>query len=298
MQEFDGKVAVVTGAASGIGRALAERFAREGMKVVLADVERDALDAAVKELRQQEFDVLGVETNVARAADVEALAKRTVDAYGGVHVLCNNAGVVAGSGSSWEHTLKDWEWLLGINLMGVVHGIHYFLPIMLEQDEGHVVNTSSVLGLVARNGAPYGVSKFAVQGLTEGLYYDLQARGSNVKCSVLCPGAVATSILAAERNRPDEYRDVAPTSVERHAEEERRVAAVARWHEFSMPPVEVVEAVVSAIRDERFYVLTHLNVLDGVRRRMEDILAQRNPSAPAVPTGGGLAALRPVDTTR
>lgn len=291
MRDLDGKVAVVTGAASGIGRALAERFAAEGMKVVLADVEREPLESAVQELRRREFDVLGVEANVARGEDVEALARRTIAVYGGVHVLCNNAGVVAGSGSCWEHSVKDWEWLLGINVMGVVHGIRAFLPIMLAQDEGHVVNTSSVLGLVARSGAPYGVSKFAVQGLTEGLYYDLQARGSGVRCSVLCPGPVATKILAAERNRPDEYLDGERSPEERRAEEERRAAAVARWQEFGMPPDQVADAVMSAIKEERFYVLTHLGVLDGVRGRMEDILAQRNPSPQNARPGGVMTSL-------
>ncbi len=279
MREFAGKVAVVTGAASGIGRGLAERFAHEGMKVVLADVEQDALDAAVKDLRQQGREVIGVVTNVARAEEVEALARRAVETYGGVHILCNNAGVAAGAPSVWEHTLKDWEWVIGVNLMGVVHGLHSFLPIMLAQDEeGHVVNTASVWGLVTRGSAVYGVTKFAVVRLTEGLYYDLQARGAKVKCSVLCPGAVATRIAASGRNRPPELRNPVVDEEAARAEAQRRAEGVARFQQIGMPPAQVAEIVLDAIKQEKFYILTHPGILDGVRTRMEDILAQRNPS--------------------
>jgi NAD(P)-dependent dehydrogenase (short-subunit alcohol dehydrogenase family) len=279
MREFAGKVAVVTGAASGIGRGLAERFAHEGMKVVLADVEQDALDAVVKDLRQQGREVIGVLTNVARAEEVEALARRAVETYGGVHILCNNAGVAAGAPSVWEHTLKDWEWVIGVNLMGVVHGLHSFLPIMLAQDEeGHVVNTASVWGLVTRGSAVYGVTKFAVVRLTEGLYYDLQARGAKVKCSVLCPGAVATRIAASGRNRPPELRNPVVDEEAARAEAQRRAEGVARFQQIGMPPAQVAEIVLDAIKQEKFYILTHPGILDGVRTRMEDILAQRNPS--------------------
>lgn len=279
MREFQGKVAVVTGAASGIGRGLAERFAAEGMKVVLADVEQDALDAAVRELRQQEYDVLGVLTDVAKAESVEALAQRAVAAYGGVHILCNNAGVAAGAPAAWEYTANDWQWVMGVNLMGVVHGLRAFVPIMLAQDaEGHIVNTASVWGLVSRGGALYGVSKFAVVRLTEGLYYDLQERDAKIGCSVLCPGAIATRIAVAGRNRPAELRDSEPSPDEEQGEAARREEVIQRWQEFGMPPSDVAGIVLEAIREDRFYILTHPGVLDGVRVRMEDILEQRSPS--------------------
>ena len=284
MREFEGKVAVVTGAASGIGRGLAERFAAEGMKVVLADVEDEALDVAVRELRQQEYDVLGVRTDVSSAQSVEDLAKRALEAYGKVHILCNNAGVAAGAPSTWEYTIEDWDWVLGVNLMGVVHGLRSFVPLMLDQDEeGHIVNTASVWGLVSRGGALYGVSKFAVVRLTEGLYYDLEARNAKVKCSVLCPGAIATRIAVSARNRPATLREREANPEEEAAEAARREGVIQRWQEFGMPPNEVAEIVLEAIKEERFYILTHPGVLDGVRLRMEDILEQRNPSPQDAP---------------
>ncbi|HZU75168.1 MAG TPA: SDR family NAD(P)-dependent oxidoreductase, partial [Dehalococcoidia bacterium] len=156
VRDFEGKVAVVTGAASGIGFGLAERFAQEGMNVVLADVEQQALDEAVQALRRQEHDVIGVLTDVRKAESVEALAQKTLDTYGKVHILCNNAGVAAGAPNTWDYTLRDWEWVMGVNFYGVVHGVHTFVPIMLKQDEeGHIVNTSSVWGLVSRGGTLY-----------------------------------------------------------------------------------------------------------------------------------------------
>ncbi|MHB8575800.1 MAG: SDR family NAD(P)-dependent oxidoreductase [Dehalococcoidia bacterium] len=279
MRDFAGKVAVVTGAASGIGLGLAERFAQEGMKVVLADVEVDALDVAVKALRQHEHDVLGVVTDVSRADAVEALAAKTLEQYGAVHILCNNAGVAAGGGAVWEHTLNDWQWVLGVNLMGVIHGLRSFVPIMLKQgDDCHIVNTASVWGLVARGAATYGVSKFAVVRLTEGLYHDLKERDARIHCSVLCPGAVATRIVAAGRNRPVDLSDRVLSADEQRREEERRASVIANWQEFGMPPAQVGEIVLNAIKDEQFYILTHPGVLEGVRTRMEDILALRQPS--------------------
>jgi NAD(P)-dependent dehydrogenase (short-subunit alcohol dehydrogenase family) len=171
MQEFEGKVAVVTGAASGMGLAFAERFAQEGMKVVLADVEEQALEAAVQELRRKETDVLGVVTNVSDAGAVDRLASRTLETYGKVHVVCNNAGVALHTGQGvWEHSLNDWQWLMGVNFWGVLHGIRTFVPVMLAQDEdAHIVNTSSLAGLVAGSGA-YGATKHAVVSLSESLY--------------------------------------------------------------------------------------------------------------------------------
>jgi NAD(P)-dependent dehydrogenase (short-subunit alcohol dehydrogenase family) len=278
MCDFHGRVAVVTGAASGIGLGLAERFAAEGMKVVLAVVEEDALAAAVQEFRRRGDDVLGVVTDVANAESVEALARRVVDTCGGVHILCNNAGVHGPSVASWQHSLKDWQWVLGVNLMGIVHGLRSFIPLMLAGgEEGYIVNTASVWGLVSRGDTLYGVSKFAVVRLTEGLYYDLRATGAPIGCSVLCPGATATRIALSGRNRPPELRDRPPTAAERRALAERREAIIRHWQQIGMPPSETAAIVLEAIREERFYILPHPGVLDGVRMRMEDLLAERNP---------------------
>ncbi len=218
MKDFAGKVAVVTGGASGIGRALVDRFAREGMKVVIADVEQSALDRAVNELRGQNHEVIGVLTDVSRAESVEALAHRTVEAFGKVHVLCNNAGVLGGRpGPIWEATLKDWQWILGVNVWGVVHGLHTFVPIMLAQDEeGWIVNTASMGGLVPGTGV-YGVSKHAVVALSEALYSGLKTSEAKVGCSVLCPIFIKTRIIEASRNRPAELADTDLPPVDRNA---------------------------------------------------------------------------------
>jgi NAD(P)-dependent dehydrogenase (short-subunit alcohol dehydrogenase family) len=282
MREFQGKVAVVTGAASGIGRALADRCASEGMKVVLADVDEQALAAAQDELRAAGADVRAVRTDVSRAEDVEALARQTLDAFGAVHLLCNNAGVGGGS-SAWESTLADWKWVLGVNLWGVIHGVHTFVPLMLQQDtEGHIVNTASMAGLISGPGlAVYKVSKFGVVTLSETLYHELGLRGAKIKVSVLCPGWVRTRITDAERNRPAELRnDAGP------APQDPAYAAVEQWvrHavETGMPPSEIADQVFQAIRDERFYILTHPEMAPAIRARAEDVLQQRNPKLGAL----------------
>src|SRR6516164_1440114 len=209
MKEFQGKVAVVTGAASGIGRALAEKSAQEGMKVVLADVEESALWQAEYELQVSGAQVLAVRTDVSQAGEVEALAKITFDTYGAVHLLFNNAGVGGGT-TVWESSLADWEWVLGVNLGGVIHGIHCFVPRMLAQgSEGHIVNTASSTGLVASSGLGiYKVSKHGVVTLSETLACELAARGARLKASVLCPEWVNTRIMDAERNRPQALQNV------------------------------------------------------------------------------------------
>jgi NAD(P)-dependent dehydrogenase (short-subunit alcohol dehydrogenase family) len=280
MQEFQGKVAVVTGAASGIGFALAERFAREGMKVVLADVEADALARAEAELRGRGATVLAVRTDVRQAGEVEALAEQTLAAFGGVHVLCNNAGVVVFK-SSWEHTLADWEWVLGVNLWGVIHGVRTFVPIMLRQGtEGHVVNTASGAGLIT---APffgsYFVSKHGVVALSECLSRELAQSGAPVKVSVLCPNLVRTNIGASARNRPlalTNPEEASPASAEAQRLDEANRRAV---EEAGIPPAQVADHVVAAIRADTFYILTHPETKEAVRVRMEGILEGRNPGA-------------------
>src|SRR6266536_1627947 len=203
MKVFQDKVAVVTGAASGIGRALAAKSAQEGMKIVLADVEESALKQAEEELKASGARVLAVRIDVSQAADVERLAQQAFATYGAVHLLCNNAGVAAGT-TVWESSLADWQWVLGVNLWGVIHGMHFFVPRMLAQDsEGHIVNTASSAGLVASSGLGiYKVSKHGVVTLSETLALELAARGTKLKASVLCPEWVNTRILDAERNRP------------------------------------------------------------------------------------------------
>ena len=292
MQDFEGKVAVVTGAASGIGRGMAGAFARAGMRVVLADVEREPLAIAEQELSTAGADVLAVQTDVSRREDMNALRDRVLDRFGAVHILCNNAGVSGGGGGAiWESTANDWSWVLGVNLMGVVHGMQAFLPTMVAQDEeGHVVNTSSVLGLSSGAGSIYGVSKHAVTRLTEGLYYDLRGIDSKIGASVLCPGMIATRIIEAERNRPAELRDELDAAL-REEIADRRAETQAAFLENGMPPDEVGDIVFEAIKEDRFYILTHPAIKERVESRMRDILEDRSPSPP-VALGEGMMGSR------
>jgi NAD(P)-dependent dehydrogenase (short-subunit alcohol dehydrogenase family) len=283
MKDFEGKVAVVTGGASGMGLGMATRFAEQGMKVVLADVEEPALNEAVTRLRQAEHDVLGVVTDVSSQSSIEALAKKTLDAYGKVHVLCNNAGVGGGAGRSiWEYTIKDWQWTLNVNLWGVIYGIHTFVPIMLEQDEeGHVVNTSSMAGLTPSN-RPYNISKHGVVSISEALHEGFRDRGAKLRASVLCPGVVNTNIMFATRNRPDELKnESAPTERDLRRSEAVHKYAAEHGHD----PLAVGDMVVEAIRNEQFWILTD-DEFDGlIRTRVEDILARRNPTPITTPVG-------------
>lgn len=283
MKEFASKVAVVTGAASGIGRAMAERFAAEGMKVVLADVEQEALAQAEAKMKAAGATVVAVRTDVSSASDVEALAGRTIDAFGAVHILCNNAGVPPVVGPSWELTEADWQWVLGVNLWGVLHGIRVFVPIMLGQDsEGHVVNTASMAGLLSLPwGATYCVAKHGVVTLSESLHGELAAVGSKLKVSVLCPGWVKTQLMDGDRNRPAALRNqpgVATAAPQAAVMEQAVRQLVATGTE----PAEIADRVLNAIRDERFYILPHPEVKEQVRTRMENILEERNPGAEVV----------------
>ncbi len=268
-------MAVVTGGASGIGRALAERFAAEGMKVVLADVEEGPLAATAAEMTVAGATVLAVRTDVAVLADVEALAERAWSSYGGVHVLCNNAGV-GGGGLSWEVSDAEWHWVLGVNLWGVIHGVRTFVPRMLAGgDEGHVVNTASVAGLSTAPGmGSYNVSKFGVVALSEVMHHELAMLGAKLKVSVLCPAWVNTRIADADRNRPAEASSPNGANPAFEAMRDMVRNAVAS----GLPPAQVAEMVLGAIRDERFYVLTHPDFLPLLRHRMESILEGENPS--------------------
>jgi NAD(P)-dependent dehydrogenase (short-subunit alcohol dehydrogenase family) len=278
MKDFQDKVAVVTGAASGIGRALAEKSAAVGMKVVLADVEESALKQAEEELKASGAQVLAVRTDVSQAAEVEALAQQTCDTYGAVHLLFNNAGVVAGT-TIWESSLADWQWVLGVNLWGVIHGLHFFVPRMLAQDtEGHIVNTASAAGLVSSSGLGiYKVSKHGVVTLSETLAIELAARGAKLKASVLCPEWVNTRIMDAERNRPQALQN-APEEQHMSPEMAAMVEVVRQLLQAGLPPSEVAEMVFDAIRQEKFYILTDPTIKRGVQLRMEDILQERMPT--------------------
>jgi NAD(P)-dependent dehydrogenase (short-subunit alcohol dehydrogenase family) len=279
MQEFKGKVAVITGAASGIGRGIAERCLSEGMKVVLADIEEANLTRAETELKTQGGTVLGIRTDVSKRSDVELLARRALDAFGEVHLLFNNAGVAAGA-TPWDATWNDWEWVIGVNLWGVIHGVKVFTPLMLAQNtECHIVNTSSAAGLIVGGiSSPYGVTKHAVVALSESLYLALQQRNSLVKVSVLCPGLVRTNIADAERNRPAELRNQPVTMT---PEMQAGVAALKAAIEAGMPPLQVADVVFDAIKNEQFYILPHPEWIEVIQLRTDKLLRMENPQSPA-----------------
>ncbi len=273
---------MVTGGASGIGRALAETFGREGMKVVLADVEPDALAATAREIGAAGVEVLAVETDVTKPTEVDRLATRTLAAFGGVHVVCNNAGVFAG-GLSWSQPLADYEWVLGVNMWGVIHGVRTFVPIMLERgEEGHVVNTASMAALTANPyAAAYHMSKHAVLAFSEVLYHELRGTGAKIGVSALCPEAVATRIDDCERNRPLELR---PSAAATPPDVELVNGAIRAAVAGGIPTRVIADRVLRAVKEERFYVLSDA---DAWRRsaetRFEDIRLGRNPTfAPPV----------------
>ena len=283
MKDVKDKVAVVTGAASGIGRGMAEVFAGAGMKVVLSDIEQPALERTRLALRASGAEVEAVATDVSRPEQVEQLAEHVLRTFGAVHVLCNNAGVGApGSGPSWNRSLKDWQWILGVNLMGVVHGIRTFLPIMIKQDtEAHIVNTASLAGLVPSMMTLYCTTKFAVVGLSESLNLELTRGNLKPRISVLCPGMVDTNILHSQRNRPAELTDDAPPPVTPVTE------AIREWLgeqlKQGLSPRAVGEQVLAAIRDERFYILTHPDATPAIEQRMQDLVRGDNPTPLPIP---------------
>jgi NAD(P)-dependent dehydrogenase (short-subunit alcohol dehydrogenase family) len=275
MKTFSGRVAVVTGAASGIGLAMAQRFAKEGMKVVLADVEAPALEAAAQSMKESGADVLAVRVDVSKADEVETLAGKAYAFYGGVHIVCNNAGVASRTVASWEQSLEDWEWVINVNLWGVVHGIRSFVPRMLTSgDEGHIVNTASVAGLVSSPYlAPYHVSKHSVVTLSECLYYELMAAQAKLHVSVLCPAWVNTKIVDSGRNRPHGAETLGGDS-DPVAEGIRKLVAD------GLPPEAVADRVFEAVHDEKLYILTHPEWKEGLRARVDAILNDRNPAPP------------------
>lgn len=271
MKDLSGKVAAVTGAASGLGRAMALAFAREGMHVALADVDETGLAQTREQAAALGVKACALRVDVSRASEVEAFAARASDELGGIQVVCNNAGVGL-SGPLWEHSEAEWQWLLGVNLWGVVHGVRAFVPRLLAQDEGHIVNTASVAGLISPPGmGAYCVSKHAVVALSEALHHDLRSRGSRVGVSVLCPAYVPTRIADSQPPQP------VAKSEERRAQEAALRKAVAAG---KVSADDVARAVVAAVKEERFYILTHPAIKGAVRARMEDVLEERLPRDP------------------
>jgi NAD(P)-dependent dehydrogenase (short-subunit alcohol dehydrogenase family) len=259
MRDFEGKVAVVTGAASGIGFAMCQRFAATGMRIALADLGGPALDAAAAQLREAGADVLAVPTDVAKWEEICALVEAVSDRFGGAHVVCNNAGVRS-MGPSWETGIDIWRWVLGVDLWGVIHGVKAFVPFMIRHGEpGHIVNTASVAGLVSvRNNAPYAVSKYGVVALSEALKRELDAAGAPIGVSVLCPATVRTQLRENSNRLGPDTNSVTLLS------------AAPIPHEQSA--TEVAKKVLDAIENDKFWILTHPEVGALIRRRYEGIV--------------------------
>ncbi len=275
MEQLQGKVAVVTGAASGIGLAMAKAFAAEGMKLVMSDIDEARLETAAGELRSSGTEVLTVRTNVAKAGEVEALANATFDHFGAAHVICNNAGVEV-LGQVWEHTLDDWRWVMDVNLWGVIYGQHFFLPRMMEQGEGHIVNTASMAGLsTSPFMSVYDVTKFGVMALSEATYKDLHVAGSPIGVTVVCPGLIRTEILHADRNRPDDFAET-PQYGEATQAFRKNFRAIL---EGGYGPEEVARQVLEAVKGGQFYCIpAQEQIFQGALTRLENIKERRNPT--------------------
>ena len=274
MDVLTGRTAVITGAASGLGRAMAERMAREGMQLVIADIEADPLAEVADLLAAGGAAVVSEQVDVSRAEDIERLAAVAYERFGAVHVLCNNAGVVKRA-RTWDLTVDDWRWVLGVDLWSVIHGVRTFVPRMLNDgDGGHIVNTASMSGLLPiPNLGAYSVAKSAVVALSEALQLDFDAVGAKIGVSVLCPGFIATRITDSERNRPPDLTDAAPIPA---------VARTSAGVTATMDAADVAGAVVDAIRDNRFWILTHDAYREIIQARAAGIGADGRPAAPPI----------------
>lgn len=283
MQDFNGKVAVVTGAGSGFGREFARLGASRGMKLVLADIQADALEATRAEMAGQGAEVVARVVDVSNGAQVEALAAATMESFGAVHLLFNNAGIGA-AGLIWENTVRDWEWALGVNLWGVIHGVRAFTPMMLEAAksdpayQAHIVNTASMAGLLNQpNLGAYNVSKHAVVSLSETLYHDLSLVTDQVHCSVLCPYFIPTGIHQSHRNRPAELANATPATRSQLIAQAMISKAVTSGR---LTAAEMAARTFDSISAGAFYIVSHPDALDAVRQQAEDIVALRNPTDP------------------
>jgi len=276
MKEFSDKVAVITGAASGIGRSLAEKFLREGMKIVLADIELDALTQAEEELKKINPNVLSILTDVSKIEAVKTLAQKTINHFGAVHILCNNAGVGFATKSSttvWENSLSEWKWIFDVNLWGLIHGIHVFIPIMLKQNcQCYVINTASMAGLITPTIGTgiYSITKHAIIALSESLKLELARVGAKINVLALCPGFAFTKLTESDRNRPkDLYHDTTT-----NPELEQIMKAYQQSIENGISPNDVAEILFQALNSEKLYIPTdhHRYLRRGVKNRMESIL--------------------------
>ena len=274
MKEFKGKTVVVTGAASGIGYALAERFAVEKMNVVLADIEQDALDAAVAKISDLGVEAVGIAVDVMDKNSVQSLAKKSIDAFGNIHILCNNAGVAppAIDEPIWDHEQNAWDWVMGVNFYGVLYGLQSFVPHMVEhKEEGHVLNTVSLAGILGLEGS-YGVSKFATLALSEGLFQSLKKINSKIGASALCPGFVATNIIESDRNRPESL------AIEKKSNFLMKQLASAVLKR-GKKPSEIADRTIEGIQAGSFYILPHPVYDEMIKERYERILARTEPQS-------------------
>lgn len=272
------KVAVITGAAGGIGSAIAERCAYEGMKVVLADIDEKSLVSTERVIKSMGADTLSVICDVSKESDMHSLAQKTLETFGEIHLLFNNAGV-ATSTVLWENTAEDWRWALGVNLWGLINSTKIFVPIMLKQNsQCHIINTASIAGLTAGPGnGIYSVTKHAIVNFSETLYYELKVANSQIDVSVICPGFVRTRLMDSERNRPMELRN-SPESINNSPQKQRIEQMLRDGVMNGMPPEQVAEDVFDAIQKKKFYIFTHKESKVLVKQRMDDILNENNPT--------------------
>jgi NAD(P)-dependent dehydrogenase (short-subunit alcohol dehydrogenase family) len=282
MQDLTNRVAVITGAASGIGKGIAQQLAKEGMKLVLADIEALSLAETERELQATGADTIAVVTDVSKRESTFALADRVFATFGTAHILCNNAGVSGGLGPVWEIPQQDWDWIMAVNFYGILYGIQAFVPHRIERnEEGVIINTTSVVGLTTGTTSVYGITKHAITRLTEGLHYDLHAAGSKLRAALLVPGATATNILYADRNRPAQLT-VPRDEATRTTLAERRRSRHERIQQIGMKPEDIGALVVQAVKDERFYIVADPERTKRfVRLRMEGILNDTGPSPEA-----------------